>query len=246
MNLTVTPTPTPTGGVPVIPHFGGADSCVANTNALFCPSWVTKNWGPVLQPALLDHIKLSAIAVAIGLVIALAAALVAFRNGWFSRGFAGFAAILYTIPSLAFFELFVPVTGLGTLTIEIGLVGYTLLILFRNTLEGLRSAPPEVVAAAVGMGMTPRQIFFRVNMRLAIPAIMAGVRVATVTTISLATIAAYISPLGLGAPILQAIQDSFNTELIMAGGLAIVLALAADGALVLAERAITPWQRARR
>jgi osmoprotectant transport system permease protein len=94
------------------------------------------------------------------------------------------------------------------------------------------------------MGMTPRQIFFRINLRLAVPAIFAGLRVATVTTVSLATIAAYISPRGLGAPILQAIQDSFNTELITAGGLAIILALVADGALVLLERVITPWQRA--
>jgi len=100
-----------------------------------------------------------------------------------------------------------------------------------------------MISAATGMGMTPWQAFFRVNARLAVPAIVAGIRVATVTTISLATIAAYISPLGLGKPILQAIQDSFNTELIAAGGLTILLALVADGLLVLAERAITPWQR---
>src|SRR6266568_4561805 len=219
------PAPSPSPG-PVIPHFGKSNACVANDRSLFCLSWVTQNWGTRLEPALLQHIELTVIAVAIGLVISLAAVLVAFRRG--------------------FFELFVPVTGLGTLTIEIGLVGYTLLVLFRNTLEGLRSAPPEVVAAARGMGMTPRQIFYRINVRLAIPAIMAGIRVATVTTISLATIAAYISPIGLGAPILQAIQDSFNTELITAGGLAILLALLADGALVLAQRAISPWQRAGR
>lgn len=231
------------GGGPVIPQFGGSNGCVANTSALFCPDWVTSNWGSVLAPALLQHIELSLIAVGIGLVIALAAAVIAFHNGWFSRGFTGIAAIWYTIPSLAFFELFVPVTGLGTLTIEIGLVGYTLLVLFRNTLEGLRSASPDMISAATGMGMTPWQAFFRVNARLAVPAIVAGIRVATVTTISLATIAAYISPLGLGKPILQAIQDSFNTELIAAGGLTILLALVADGLLVLAERAITPWQR---
>lgn len=236
----------PAGGGPVIPTFGGSSSCVSNTSALFCPDWVTSHWGSILEPALVQHIELSLIAVGIGLVIALAAAFVAYHNGWFSRGFAGIAAIWYTIPSLAFFELFVPVTGLGTVTIEIGLVGYTLLVLFRNTLEGLRSPSPDMVAAAAGMGMTPWQAFFRVNVRLAIPAIVAGIRVATVTTISLTTIAAYISPLGLGAPILQAIQDSFNTELIAAGGLTILLALVADGLLVLAERAITPWQRLRR
>jgi osmoprotectant transport system permease protein len=245
--MTTSPAPSPSAPVvPVIPHFGGSGSCVTNTQALFCPGWVAQNWGGTLQPALLQHIELTAIAVVTGLAIGLAAAIAAFRNGWFARGFDSVTAILYMIPSLAFFEMFVPVTGLGKLTIEIGLTGYTLLVLFRNTLEGLRSAPPEAITAATGMGMTPRQVFFRINLRLAVPAIFAGLRVATVTTVSLATIAAYISPLGLGAPILQAIQDSFNTELITAGGLAILLALAADGALVLLERVITPWQRAAR
>jgi osmoprotectant transport system permease protein len=140
----------------------------------------------------------------------------------------------------------VPVTGLGTVTVEIGLIGYTLLVLFRNTLEGLRSATPEEIAAGRGMGMTSRQIFYRINVPLAVPAILAGIRVATVTTISLATVAAYISSTGLGAPILQGIQDSFNTELIAAGGLAILLALVADGLLVAAQRVIAPWQRVRR
>lgn len=232
---------------PVIPKFGGGGSaCVSNQNALFCPGWVSSNWGSVLQPALIQHVLLTVVAVAIGLVIALVAAAVAFRQGWFAQGFTGFATLLYTIPSLAFFELFVPLTGLGAVTVEIGLVGYTLLVLFRNALEGLRSAPPDAIAAARGMGMTSRQIFYRIQVPHAVPAIMAGIRVATVTTISLGTIAAYISKTGLGAPILQGIQDSFNTELIAAGGLAILLALVADSLLVAAQRAITPWQRARR
>jgi osmoprotectant transport system permease protein len=233
---------------PVIPNYGGGGSsaCVSNQNSLFCPGWISSNWSSVLQPALIQHVVLTVVAVGIGLVISLIAAAIAFHRGWFAQGFMGFSALLYTIPSLAFFELFVPVTGLGAVTVEIGLVGYTLLVLFRNTLEGLRSAPPEEISAARGMGMTSRQIFYRINVPVAIPAIMAGIRVATVTTISLATVAAYISKTGLGAPILQGIQDSFNTELITAGGLAILLALAADGLLVGAQRAITPWQRARR
>lgn len=232
---------------PVIPSFGGgSSSCVSNQNSLFCPGWVSANWGSTLEPALIQHVVLTVIAVGAGLAISLVAAAVAFRRGWFEHGFTGFSALLYTIPSLAFFELFVPVTGLGAVTVEIGLVGYTLLVLFRNTVEGLRSATPEEIAAARGMGMTQRQVFYRINVPLAIPAIMAGIRVATVTTISLATVAAYISKTGLGAPILQGIQDSFNTELIAAGGLAILLALAADSLLVGAQRAITPWQRARR
>lgn len=231
---------------PVIPHFGSGSACVSNQNSLFCPGWVFAHWGSTLEPALIQHVVLTVIAVGAGLAISLVAAAVAFRRGWFEHGFTGFSALLYMIPSLAFFELFVPVTGLGTVTIEIGLVGYTLLVLFRNTLEGLRSATPEEIAAARGMGMTPRQIFYRINVPLAVPAIMAGIRVATVTTISLATVAAYISSTGLGAPILQGIQDSFNTELIAAGGLAILLALVADSLLVAAQHVIAPWQRARR
>lgn len=231
---------------PVIPHFAPTSSCVANTQALFCPDWVSQNWSSTLEPELLQHIGLTVIAVAIGLVIAFAAALIAFRNGWFASGFSAFSSILYTIPSLAFFELFVPLTGLGMVTIEIGLVGYTLLILFRNTLEGLRAAPPEAIEAATGIGMTPRQVFWKVNVRFAVPAIFAGLRVATVTTVSLATVAAYISTVGLGAGILRAIQNSFNTQLIATGVLTILLALAADGVLVAAQRVLTPWQRAAR
>jgi osmoprotectant transport system permease protein len=207
---------------------------------------VSNNWSSQLQPRLIEHIVLTVVALAAGMVIAFAAALFAQRRGWFEQGFTGLSSLLYTIPALALFELIVPVTGLGVLSIEIGLIGYTLLVLFRNTVEGLRATPPEVVSAATGMGMTPRQILWRVNVPLAIPSVLAGLRVATVTTISLATVAAYISPFGLGQPIISAIQDSFNTELIAAGGLAILLALFADGLMVLFQRAATPWVRAAR
>jgi osmoprotectant transport system permease protein len=231
---------------PVIPPFTQPDPCVSNVKSLFCWSWVSNNWSSQLQPRLIEHIELTLIALAAGMVIAFAAALFALRHGWFEQGFTGLSSLLYTIPALALFELIVPVTGLGVLSIEIGLIGYTLLVLFRNTVEGLRATPPEVVSAATGMGMTPRQILWRVNVPLAIPSVLAGLRVATVTTISLATVAAYISPFGLGQPIISAIQDSFNTELIAAGGLAILLALFADGLMVLFQRAATPWVRAAR
>jgi osmoprotectant transport system permease protein len=238
--------PSPPASGPVIPPFTHPDACVSNVKSLFCWSWVSSNWSSQLQPRLFEHIELTVIALAAGMVIAFAAALFAQRHGWFEQGFTGLSSLLYTIPALALFELIVPVTGLGVLTIEIGLIGYTLLVLFRNTVEGLRATPPEVVSAATGMGMTPRQILWRVNVPLAIPSVLAGLRVATVTTISLATVAAYISPFGLGQPIISAIQDSFNTELIAAGGLAILLALFADGLMVLFQRAATPWVRAAR
>lgn len=230
-------------GGPVIPTFKSSGSCVTSTHALFCWSWVSSHWGSLLAPGLVQHVELTVIAVAIGLVIALAAALVAYYHGWFARTFLGLSSVLYTIPTLALFELVAPVTGLGELTIEIGLVGYTLLVLFRNTLTGLQSVSPAIIASARGMGMTERQILLLVNLRIAVPSIVAGIRVATVTTVGLATIAAYIAPLGLGQMIFDGIYSTFNTELIAAGGLAILLALFADALLVLAQRLVAPWAR---
>jgi osmoprotectant transport system permease protein len=156
-------------------------------------------------------------------------------------------SVLYTIPSLALFELLEPLPGLGLsrATAEVALVSYTLLIMFRNTLTGLREVPAEVRDAAAGMGMGPLRSLLRVELPLALPAIIAGVRIATVTVISLATVAALIDNEGLGVPILTAISNEvFKTELIVAGGMAVALALAADGLLVLAQRWLTPWARA--
>lgn len=230
---------------PVIPDFGEASDCVQE-NRLFCPDWVRDNWGEVLQPALVQHVKLTVIAVVVGFVIAFAAALVARRTAWFERPFDLVSALLYTIPSLALFQLLVPITGLTVTTVEVALVSYTLLILFRNILTGFRSVPPDVLEAARGMGMSGLQILRRVELPLALPAIMAGVRVATVSTIALATVAAFVIPEGLGRPIFLALRQFFNTELIVTAALAVGLALLADGALVLLQRALTPWTRTER
>jgi osmoprotectant transport system permease protein len=230
---------------PVIPDFGEASACVAE-NRLFCTGWVRDNWSDVLRPALVEHVELTLIAVAVGLAISLVAALVTHRYRLLERPFGAFAAIVYTIPSLALFQLLVPVTGLTVTTVEVALVGYTLLILYRNALEGLRGVPAEVLEAARGMGLTRRQTLLRVELPLALPAVMAGLRVAVVSTIALATVAALVVPQGLGYPIFLALREYFKTEIIAAGGLAIGLALAADGVLVLASRALTPWARSRR
>ena len=163
----------------------------------------------------------------------------------FETPFSLLSAFFYTIPSLALFELLVQVTGINRFTAEVGLVSYTLLILFRNMLTGLRGVPPETIEAARAMGLPSRQTLWRVELPLATPAIMAGVRIATVTTISLATVAAYIGAGGLGEPIFEAIQSGFKTEFIAAGAMAILLAILLDLLLVLAERAITPWSRRR-
>jgi osmoprotectant transport system permease protein len=229
---------------PVIPDFGTGSKCVTE-NRFFCADWVRDHWGDTLQPALLDHLKLAVIAVAIGFVLAFAAALLAYRYRRVDQPFGLFADFLYTIPSLALFQLLVPLTGITVTTVEVALVAYTLLILYRNILEGLRSVPDDVREAARGMGLTAAQTLWRVELPLATPAIVAGLRIATVSTISIATIAAFIIPQGLGYPLYIGIQQNvFKTEIIAAGALAILLALAADALLVLGQRALTPWRRA--
>ena len=229
----------------VIPDFGGggAHSCVRE-NTGFCWGWVSDNWSDVLWPALREHVVLTVIALSIGFVIAVALALAAYRMRWLESPVTIVTGLLFTIPSLALFQLLVPVSGLSRTTAEIALVSYTLLILFRNTLTGLRGVPEDVRDAARGMGLTDRQVLLRVDLPLALPAIMAGLRVAAVTTISLATVAAYIDDEGLGAPIFAGIQsDVFKTEIIAAGALAVALALVADGLLVGLQRGLAPWSR---
>jgi osmoprotectant transport system permease protein len=230
---------------PVIPNFGRGDDCIRN-NGKFCLHWFLDNFNSRFLPRVGEHLKMTAIAVVLGFVIAFTAALIAHRHKGFELPFANVASLFYTIPSIAFFQIMVPITGIGWTSIEIALVSYTLLILFRNILTGLREVPAEVKEAAEGMGLTRRQTLLRVELPLAVPAIIAGLRVATVTTISLATVAAFITPLGLGAPIFNAIQSGANTEFVGASLLAIALALIADVLIVMFQRLVSPWTRARR
>jgi osmoprotectant transport system permease protein len=230
---------------PVIPQFERASDCIRE-NGQFCFSWFVDNFDRVFVPRLVEHIWLTALAVGIGFMIAFSAALLAHIVGRFETPFAIFAAFLYTIPSLAFFQLMVPITGLTVTSAEIALVSYTLLILFRNTLTGLREVPEDARLAARAMGLTKGQVLRRVELPLALPAIMAGIRIATVTTISLATVAAFIGVGGLGQPIFNAIQSGFKTQFVAAGLLAVALALVADALLVLLQRLLAPWMRATR
>jgi len=231
------------GAGPVIPNFGSGTSCEVN-NGWFCTSWVRAHWGDTLQPALVQHVELSVLAVVIGLAIAFVLALVGFRWRLLDPPIGVFSDFLYTIPSLALFQLLVPLTGLSVLTVEIALVSYTLLILYRNLIEGLRAVPADVVEAARGSGFTRMQTFLRIELPLALPALLAGLRIATVSTISIATIAPIVIAKGLGNPIFIALkQNTFKTEIFAAGGLAVALALTADGLLVLAQRGLTPWTR---
>ena len=227
---------------PVIPNFGGggAHSCVRE-NRVFCWSWFTDHWSDTFQPALIDHVKLTLIAVAIGFVISFALALVAYRFVRLETPITLVTGLLFTIPSAALFQLLVPITGLTTTTVEIALVSYTLLILFRNTVVGLRGVSEEVREAARGMGLTRTQTLLRVELPLAVPEILAGVQVAAVTVISLATVGAFIVDEGLGSPIFKALQTSFNTEFVAAGLLTTLLAIAAYLLIALAQRVLTPW-----
>jgi osmoprotectant transport system permease protein len=227
---------------PVIPDFGGGAATCARENGTFCWDWFRENWSDTFVPALGQHIKLTLIAIVVGFAISTVLALIAYRAHWLETPITVVTGALYTIPSLALFQLLVPITHLSVLTVEIALVSYTLLILFRNMLAGLRGVPEEVRDAARGMGLTDRQVLWRVELPLALPAVIAGLRIATVTVISLATVAAFVIDEGLGGPIFRAIQSGvFKTELIAAGVLAIALALVADGLLVVAQRFLTPW-----
>ena len=190
-----------------------------------------------------EHLELTLIAVVVGLVVASALSLVALRVPRLYPPITGFTGILYTIPSLALFAFLVPYTGLSVLTAEIGLVSYTLLILIRNIVGGIRGVPAEVRDAAVGMGYTPRQILWRIELPLALGVIFAGIRIATITTIGLVTVTALIGEGGLGYFILLGIQLFFTTPLVVGAVGSVLLAVLIDGGLVLVQRALTPWTR---
>jgi osmoprotectant transport system permease protein len=227
---------------PVIPTFGKGSSCVTGDHT-FCWDWVKAHWGDTLGPALWQHVYLTAIAVVIGFAIAFPLALLAHRFRRLEQPFGIFSALLYTIPSLALFQLLLPFTGLTVTTVEIALVAYTLVILFPNIVQGLESVPDDVLEAARGMGLTRRQVLTRVELPLAVPAIVGGLRIAVVSTVAIGTIAATLLPKGLGYPIFLALKEPtpFKTEIYSAGALAVALALGCDGLLVALRRVLVPW-----
>jgi osmoprotectant transport system permease protein len=227
---------------PVIPTFGKGSSCVTGDHT-FCWDWVRAHWGDTLGPALWQHVELTAIAVVIGFAIAFPLALLAHRYRRLEQPFGIFSALLYTVPSLALFQLLVPFTGLTWTTVEIALVSYTLVILFPNIVQGLESAPDDVIEAARGMGLTRLQVLTRVELPLAVPAIIGGLRIAVVSTVAIGTIAAFLLPTGLGYPIFLALKEPtpFKTEIYSAGALAVALAIGCDGLLVVLRRVLVPW-----
>ena len=222
-----------------------AGGCVADNG--FCPSWIANNLDKYWQP-LLEHIYLTVVSLAIGFVIAFTLALLAHRRRWLTGPIVGVTGALYTIPSVAAFFLLLPLTGRGNLTAIVALVAYTLLILFRNITTGLRGVPPDVVDAARGMGLTDRQILRKVELPLALPEILAGVRIAFTTTVGLATLAFFAGGGGLGEQIYSAQAGTgglfFKSNIVVAGGLAVLLAAFGDLLILSLQRFALPWRRA--
>jgi osmoprotectant transport system permease protein len=203
--------------------------------------WVFEHLDLIGQQ-LLEHLWLTFLAVAIGLLISFPLAVWAFRHRWLLPPVTWVTGVLYTIPSLALFSLLIPFTGLSTLTAEIGLVSYTLLILIRNIVAGLDEVPADVKEAAQGMGYTDREMLWRVELPLALPVIIAGVRIATVTTIGLVTVTALIGKGGLGALMLGGFRQLYPEIAVLIGvTLSVGLAVAADGLLLMVQRILTPW-----
>ncbi len=204
--------------------------------------WVSRNRDDIFG-ALREHAELTAIAVVVGFAIAFPLAIVARRWRLARSVILGGTGLLYTIPSLALFAVLVPVTGLSRTTAEIGLIGYTLLILVRNILVGLDGVPADAADAARGMGFTTARQLVRIELPLATPTIFAGIRIATVTTIGLVTVTALIGQGGLGRLIQQGFTQDFRTPLVLGIMLSILLAVAADLGWLMVERALTPWTR---
>ncbi len=215
-------------------------------NPWFDPSYVTGNWDSILAYTG-EHVRLTVLAVLIGAALALPLALLARRSRYLAAPVLGLSTVIYTIPSLAMFALLVPFTRLSSTTVLIGLVAYSLVVLVRNFLAGLQGVPADVREAARGMGLSGVQTFRQVDLPLALPAFMAGLRIATVSTVALTTVGALVGHGGLGQLILGGFNANFYRAEVVTGAVGcVLLALLADVLLAGAERALTPWTRAGR
>lgn len=215
--------------------------CQANETNLFCFDWAKENIDRYGAPTQ-QHLEIVALSVAIGFVIAFALALLAHRSRWLQPPLLAATGVLYTIPSIAFFFLLLPVTGFGRDTAIIVLSAYTLQIIYRNTMLGLDNVPDSVKDAARGMGLTNRQILWKVELPLATPEIIAGLRVATASTIAIATLVVLISAGGLGAEMYGS-NFNFPTAILIAVAIIALMVLAFDLLLLTAQRLLTPWRK---
>jgi osmoprotectant transport system permease protein len=214
-------------------------------NPWFDASYVAENWDTILR-YLGEHVSLTVAAVVIGAVIALPLAVLARRVRWLGGPVLGLSSVVYTIPSLAMFALIFPFTGLSATTVLVGLVVYSLVILVRNFLTGLQGVPDDVREAARGMGYSPVRSFWQIDLPLALPAFMAGLRIATVSTVALTTVGVLVGHGGLGQLIFGGFNANFYRAEIVTGAIGcVLLALLADLLLAGVERLLTPWARAR-
>ena len=209
---------------------------------LFDWDWVVRNWDQIVDRTL-EHLTLTVISVAIGMVLSLGLSIVALRWRRTYAPITWVTGLLYTVPSLALFALLVPIVGLNATNAIIALTSYTLLILIRNTVAGIDGVPASVVEAADGMGYTRRARFWRMEVPLALPAIVAGVRIATVTTVGLVTVTVVLGLGGYGFFILRGLNTFFWTQIIVGVALSVTLATMFDLVFLWVQRWLTPWAR---
>jgi len=210
--------------------------------------WVSLDYvrdnAETILAALRQHVTLTLVSVALGLLLAVPLALLARRFRVLETPVVGFAGLIYSIPSLALFAVLAPVTGLSATTVVIGLTAYTLLVLVRNLLAGLDGVPDDVREAARGMGVGPVRMLLRVELPLALPTIVAGLRIATVSTVALVTVGVVVGYGGLGQLLFAGFNNNlYRAEIFTAAALCVLLAVLADLLLLGLERLLTPWQR---
>ena len=219
----------------------GESSCVADNG--LCWDWIVDNLDRYQTP-FLEHVYLVVVSVSIGFAIAFALGLLAHRQRWLVTPLTGLTSAIYTVPSAAMFLLLLPITGRGNVTALVALTAYTQVIIFRNVVNGLAGVPAEIVDAAAGTGMTARQVLFRVEVPLALPEILAGVRIAAATTVGLAALAFLAGGGGLGNQLSTASLLVFKSNVVVAGGLVTLLAAVLDLLALGVQRQLTPWRRA--
>ena len=216
----------------------------AAPNPWFSLSYLADNWPTILRH-LGEHVRLTVLAVVLGSLIALPLALLGRRNRVLAGSILTLSTVVYTIPSLALFAFLVPFTGLSGATVLIGLTAYSLVVLVRNFLAGLIGVPAEVREAARGMGYGGLRLFLSVELPLALPAFIAGLRIATVTTVAEVTVGEIVGHGGLGQLIIGGFNANFYRAEIVTGSVGcVLLALAFDLLLAGTERVLTPWSRA--
>jgi osmoprotectant transport system permease protein len=224
----------------------GEPSCYSRlTNEWFCGQYLQDRRSELVD-ATTQHLEITVVSVLLGVVIAFPLALLARRLPRLESGILGVTTAIYTIPSLALLPLLVPFTGLSATTVVIGLALYALTILVRSMLEGLRSVPDEVRESATGLGFGSTRLLLKVDLPLALPVIMAGLRVATVSTVALTTVGSLVAYGGLGNLIKDGVSTNFRAELMAASILCVVIAVVLDLLIVLTQRLLTPWTRGAR